>query len=827
MLLLRFKTVMLMNRLGISLLFLLVLVKVQAGTISGTIRSAADLQPLPFSAVLVKGSTKGVSANSKGFYQLQLEPGEYTLIGQFIGYGSVEQKIKVGKDPLQIDFELTPRQYSLTDVSVRSGGEDPAYAIVRKAIEQREAHLHEIQEFTCNVYIKGQMQLRDYPGKFFGQKVDFEDGDTSKRKMIFLSETMARYSVKEPDQRKVEVLSTKVSGRSDGFGLGSPQIISFYDNIISVGSSLNPRGFISPIADNALNYYRYRFEGTYFEFGREVSRIKVTPKRTYEPLFTGYIHISENDWRIQSVDLKLLKAQQLQLLDTLAITQQYVPAGNYWVIKNQVIYPAGKLLGFDFFGNFLQVYDGFDLNPAFKPKYFGNTVLKYFDSSNKKTAAYWDSIRPLPLLTEEAMDYRKKDSLEQVRKDPRYLDSLDRIRNKISVSGLLFTGETISRQKKKLTIGFPSLLQSFNYNTVEGGVLHIVPTIRKEFGGRNTLSVAPDLRYGFANNHFNPSLAATLQFGNKYLQRISVAGGKKVLQFNNANPVSGRINTLYTLLAEYNYQKLYEAAFFQASYSSGIGSGFNINAGVEFQDRYPLENLPDMVSWKDHANRQFTPNFPAELTPVNMLRHQAASLTVGLSWRPGSRYIEMPDRKINIGSGWPLFTASITQGIHGLLGSDVDYTRWSAAVSDELKLNLLGKLNYRFSMGGFLNAKQVFIPDYQHFQGNQTLLASAALNSFQLAPYYRYSNSAGFSAAGHVEYHLNGLISNKIPGFRKLNWFFVTGANALHISNGNNYLECFFGLENILKVFRVDFVQGFEKGGARPTGFRIAAPLFR
>ena len=110
---------MLMNRLSGTALLLLIIMKVNAGTISGTIRSAADRQPLPFSSVLVKGSTRGVSANSKGFYQLQLDPGEYILIGQFIGYGSVEQKIKVGRDPQQIDFELRPQEYSLTDVAVR------------------------------------------------------------------------------------------------------------------------------------------------------------------------------------------------------------------------------------------------------------------------------------------------------------------------------------------------------------------------------------------------------------------------------------------------------------------------------------------------------------------------------------------------------------------------------------------------------------------------------------------------------------------------------------------------------------------------------------
>ena len=45
--------------------------------------------------------------------------------------------------------------------------------------------MNEIKKFECEVYIKGQMQLRDYPKKFMGEKVDFEDGDTSKKKMLF------------------------------------------------------------------------------------------------------------------------------------------------------------------------------------------------------------------------------------------------------------------------------------------------------------------------------------------------------------------------------------------------------------------------------------------------------------------------------------------------------------------------------------------------------------------------------------------------------------------------------------------------------------------
>jgi hypothetical protein len=814
-----------MRKLFTLFMTLLTGLSVYSATISGTITDKNGTI-LPFSSVLVKGTTQGVSANSKGLYTIQLQSGDFTLVCQYIGHKTVEKKIKVSKMDQVIDFELEEQQYNLKDVVVKSGGEDPAYAIIRKAIEKRETHLQEIRKFQCEVYIKGQMQLRSYPKTFFGQKVDFEDGDTSKRKMLFLSETIARYSVQLPQKRKVEVTSTKVSGRSSGFGLSDPQIISFYENNISVGKDLNPRGFISPIAAGALAFYKYKFEGTFYENGKEVSRIKVIPRRAYEPLFTGHINIIEDEWRIQSVDLILLRAQQMQFLDTLRIQQLYVPSGNVWVTKNQVIYPAGKLFGFDFFGSFVQVYDKFDMDPVFKPGFFDHTIIKFYDSSNKKTAAYWDSVRPLPLLAEEIRDYKKKDSLEQVRKDPRYLDSLDAKRNKITLSGLLLTGQSYSVRKRKESIDFSAIVGTLNYNTVEGAVINFAPNYRRRFEGRNSLFINPDIRYGITNRHLNPSVSAGYNFGKKYFQTITLAGGRSVYQFNNAGAITPRINTVTTLLSKANYMKIYEANFFRVAYSAGIGNGITASASFQFQDRYPLENLADPVSWNKRTDRTFTPNYPTELAAVNMPRNQAAIFTAGISWRPGMDYMELPDRKIGLGSKYPTISASVTKGINGLLGSDIDYTKWRIGVNDELDLKLGGKFNYNMVFSGFFDAAKTFIPDYQHYIGNQTVFASRELSSFQLAPYYRYSNTAKFNIAAHAEYHLNGLLSNKIPLFKKLNWFFVTGVNALHIDKKDGYYELLFGIENILKVIRVDFVQGFENSGGRPSGFRLSVPFF-
>jgi len=807
------------------LLLSIITVNAFAAIVSGTI-TEKNSQPLPFASVLIKGTAQGTTANSKGYYSLQLPTGNYTLVCQHVGHRTIEKRISVNKEDIAIDFELEEQQYNISGVVVKAGREDPAYEIIRKAIKKRPEYLNEIKKFQCEVYIKGQLQLRDYPKKFLGQTVDFEDGDTSKRKIMFLSESLARYSVDEQNGKKVEVLSTKVSGNSDGFGFSNPMIISFYENIIMPGGNLNPRGFVSPISNNALNFYKYKFEGTFFENGKEVSRIKVIPKRKYEPLFNGYINIIEDEWRLHSVQLTILKEQQMQLFDTVHIEQIYVPLKNVWVIKQQVIYPAGKFFNFDFFGSFVQVYDKFDIEPVFNKKFFGNTIMKFFDSSNKKTAAYWDSIRPIPLLDNEVRDYKKKDSLEQARKDPKYLDSLDRIRNKVKLFSLIISGKTFSNQKKKSSFSIDPLISMINYNTVEGGVVNVSPNYTKSFDGRRSLHLSPNFRYGFSNHHFNAHLTGSYNFGKKYASSLSFSGGKRVWQFNNAQPITPRANTVSTLEFSRNYLKIYEAWFGRVGYSVGVGSGFTLYGNFQFQDRMPLENLADPTKWRNYKDRPFTPNFPTELTAVNMVRNQASILNIGASWRPGTKYIEMPDRKIALRSKYPTLNASMTQGIKGLFGSDVDYTKWNFSLSDNLNLKLGGRFSYRAAIGGFISKKSVFIPDYQHFTGNRTGIASPYLSSFQLAPYYKLSNTAPFYSTLFAEYHLNGLLTNKIPLLRKWNWFFVVGGNAFYVSPLNNYYEAMFSIENILKVIRVDFVQGFLPSGGRTSGIRVALPGF-
>lgn len=801
-------------------------ITVNAAKLSGLVTDNNGIA-LPFSSILVKGTSLGASANNMGRYFINLEPGTYTIICQHVGYARMEKTITITNEEQTLNFQLVRQELVLNEV-VAKKGEDPAYEIIRNAIKKRKEYLTETDQFSCEVYIKGQFSLRNYPKKFFGQKVDFEDGDTSKRKIIFLSETVAKYSVDKPNKRKVEVMSTRVSGQSNGFGFSSPRVISFYENNVKIGEGLNPRGFVSPVADGALNFYKYKYEGSFTEDGRLVNTIKVIPRRKYEPLFSGTVYILEDEWRIHSVNLQLTKESQMELVDTLHIEQLYFPvANNQWAIKSQVIYPAIKFLGFDATGNFVSVYSKYNLNPAFDKKFFNNVLLKFDTGSNKKTTAYWESVRPLPLTEQEAKDYKRKDSLELVRKDPKYLDSIDRIRNKLTLSSVLLFGKTFSKEKNRESFTINPLIETIAFNTVEGWNLSLRLNYFKRLdsvNNRKSISITPVIRYGFSNKLLNAYVSANYNYGKKYFSSVSIAGGKRIYQFNNANPISNFGNTISTLVWERNYMKIYQAWFARLNYVKGIGDGLTVGAGLSYQDRLPLENTTDNV-WKNWKRRELTPNYPTELITQNFLRHQAFTATMSINWQPGSKYIEFPDRKVNIGSTFPRFNLSYTQALKNVLGSDVDYSKWKFSISDNLNLKLGGALSYRFTMGGFINKTKVQVPDYIHFNGNRLSTASEYLNSFQLAPYYQYSNTNNFYTTLHAEYHLNGLLTNKIPLFRKLNWHLVAGSNAFYVNEKNNYIEVFTGLENIFKVFRLDLIWGFEQGKQSARGFRLGFPI--
>ena len=794
---------------------------------------------LPYASVTIKGTSIGASANNKAKFSFNLSPGSYTVVCQHIGFTRQEKTVVINTVDEEVTFILTEQKLDLKEIIVKSGGEDPAYAIIRQAIKKRSFYNKEVNAFECDLYTKDIMKLRMLPKKIMGRKIPEEDRksiglDSTGKGIIYLSESVAKVHTQQPDKFKMEVLSSRVSG-SGGFGFTFPTFISFYTNNVKVFTEkFNPRGFISPIADGAIGFYKFKFLGSFFEDGKEINKILVIPRRNYEPLFSGIIFITEGDWRIHSCDLTLTKTSQLEIIDTLQITQIYVPVKNDILrVKNQLLHFNFKQFGIDAIGNFVNVYSSYNINPVYAKKYFDKIIIKYDTAVNKKSAAYWDTIRPVPLEAEEKKDYQVKDSIFQLEKDSllskRSVDSLNKKQGKLKPLDIFWKGIDRKHYTKIniTTWGIESLIKSLEYNTAEG----VVATANFYYNRylkklRSNFSVQPHLRYGFNNTHLNAW--ADINFNTRDLstdkkikrQSWSLSGGKRVSQFNNESTITPLNNTINTLIWGDNFMKTYENYFGSVGFTKRYESGLRLAINTLYEDRIPLENTTNFaLIKKDSVN--ITPNYPYEKIAQQFTPHQAVIISFDISIKPGQQYIQFPNNKMPVGSKYPTFSFNYTKGIENIFGSDVNFDKWKFSISDDKNLKLAGTIKYKIGIGGFLNNKKVLIQDYQHFNGNRSTAASEYVNSIQLAKYYANSTTAKFYSIGHIEHHFNGLLTNKIPLFKRLNWNLVAGSNAFYVNNKNNYAEGFIGLENIFKILRVDFVAAYANGNKGLTGIRI------
>ena len=855
----------------------------RAGTVRGTV-SGAGQAPLAFANVAVRGAATSTGANEQGRYQLRLPAGPCELVFQYVGYKPRTEAVRVpgGDSVLTLNVALQAENYNLGEVLVRSSDRDPAYAIMQQAQQWRAYHRREVAAYRARIYLKSVLRVIDTPAKIMGL---FKIGPDIKKGILYLSESLSEISVTQPNQVKERMISSRVSGDSRGLSFNRASAgrnLTFYENLVKPGFA--ERGFVSPIAANALLFYRFELVGSTTQDGVLVHKIRVVPRRRADPVFAGYVYIVDGSWRIHSVDLTLGKEAQIDYTDDVHITQQYAPLPgnpNVWLMQSQQAHANLSGLGFKgafditaVLSNYSNVVATYPVPPA--PKAAPPVVAEGKDEPlgqetaaqirqrkpdlrglnaqvrrqvkqaqrdsikhdpfarmprgevqlvekgvNERDSSYWDQVRPVPLTTEETKDYRVKDSTEVRRRSRPYQDSMDRKRNEFQAASLLIGGYVHQNSFRKQSYAVQPLTQIFQYNTVEGVVLNAQASFSQRTDDRRFVTLTPALRYGFSSRQLNPSLELAWQLDPAKRRQVGLVAGRTVENFDRNSQLTPLINTVYTLLANDNYAKLYRRDGLELSYLSEALNGLTVRATAGYFDRRELANTTDRLI-RDARDRAFTPNLPVsdELADPGFGRSQI--LTVGLSadFKPGQRYINRPDGKFNLGSKWPTFNVQGRLAVPGVLGADVRYLLLQAGVRHTLALGLLGASALRVSVGGFVGRQQglTFI-DYRHFAGNQTLL-TGNFSSFQLLDYYRFSTRSTYLEA-HYDHHFNGFIFNKIPLFRKLKWQEVASLNYLHTARAGSYVELGAGVEHILKVLRVDFYTALQSGQRLGTGLRL------
>ncbi len=809
----------------LSLIVTLILSFQAIAQIKGTIHDDKG-KPLPFVAVFEENTYNGTSSNEQGKFELNVtKPGKHKIIFQFLGYKTQIQMAYIQNVPFVLDVVMQEENFNLNEVVINKKN-NPADEVIKNTIAAKKDNASKTARFKADFYSRGIFKVKDLPKKIMGIKLDLDDKissnlDSTGSGIIYLSETVSKLMFEKPNSIKEKIIASKISGNDKGFSYNTARSTAydFYDNTLLFNVNM-----ISPIANNAFNYYKYKLEGTFFdENNQQIYKIKVTPKRENEPVFEGYMYIVDDSFALYGVDF-FMTGNRLknEFIEQMEIKQNfsYNSKSKIWAKNVQTLSFSAGIFGTKLSGKFNYVYSNYEFQNAFNKKTFDNEILSFEDNANKKDPTFWLTNRQVPLTKEESLDYKIKDSIQTVHSTRKYKDSIDSKQNKYALFDFI-TGYRFKNSFKKYEFNYNGLLDisSLSYNTVQGYSLSTGFSFRKanEENGKNT-TINIISNYGFNEKRIRLNGEYKHRFNNQNYSTISVAGGTTASQFNSSMPISNLINSVSTLFFRNNFMKLYNKEYLQINFNEDIANGLNFDGKLEYQQRKPLFNSTDFSIIK--SDKLFTSNNPIdpnEFYEASFVQHHLTKLAFDVRINFGNKYLTRPDGKFNIRNKlYPTIHVNYETAF-AANSKQYEFKHISTRLFYEVTAGNKGIVFGNFKAGKFLNAETISIIDYKHFNGNQTHVGQSDryLNVFNLMPYYSNStNNAYFET--HIEYIDNRFIMNKIPLLNLLKVDLVAGFHNLAIPKRSPYQEVSVGLNNFgfgkFKIFRIDYIRSYQNG---------------
>ena len=684
--------------------------------------------PMAFVNIYVQNTYIGTTSNEQGKFELNVKtPGTYIILFQYLGYKTEKKIVEAQNFPQSIDVILLEEEIKLNEVIINPNV-NPANEIIRNAIQNRIVNSEKTAKYKADFYSRGIFRVKNLPKSILGQKLDFFDDiiDSTRSGILYLSETVSKIAFQKPDKLKEVIVASKVSGNDNGFSFNSAAQANFdfYENYLDFDVKV-----ISPIADNAFNYYKYTFEGSFTDENNQlINKIKVTPRRETEPAMNGYIYIVDDSYAIYAVDLSI-KGSQMQnpALNTLTLKQNfsYNNLNKIWAKNTQTIDFEAGIFGINMSGKFTYVYSNFEFPSQFERKTFTAEVLKFEENANKKEDSFWETIRPVPLTNEETTDYLKKDALQTKKKSKVYLDSIDAKRNKFRVLDII-SGYTYNNSYKKWALRYEGPIFSTSFNTVQGwnSIVGLSYTKNNE-EKRSFTRIGSRFNYGLTEEKFRATGSFVKKFNNTDDSTLSINGGSVASQFNASNPISRIVNSISSLYFVNNFMKLYENNFVSANFGREIVNGLNLNANLEYSERKPLWNTNGQRSVKsEDMYTSNNPLLPFDFETPAFEKHNVVKGSLLARIRFGQEYWTRPDGKFNLRNDkYPSLSLGYEKAF-AATDSNYEYDFISARVSHDWSIGNKGELEMNFKAGKFFNADNIAFSDFKHFNGNQTHVAN-------------------------------------------------------------------------------------------------------
>lgn len=770
-----------------------------AENINGVVIDADTKEPVPFASVWMKGTFNGLLTDSTGHFILtNIEEG--ILCVSCIGYNATEIPITSGyKD--EISVLLKKNVTTIGEVTVKP--EVPRAKILLKKIRENKSKnaesiqsvktYNQLENTTVYVAVDTSSNIK----RMFNNMEEITmslEGQDLRFSPVYLAEEMKSISNQEvaSEYTKKDGIFPRLNNAIESLILMNVVVdLDFYKDQVNILD----RGFISPLSSTAPLYYNFYLNDSTVKDHCKYFHFSFVPKNTHNALFTGHFTVEDSTYALTDIDAFISEKANLNFVNGFKANVGYIkqPNGQWFYNKQDIKINLALSLNKDS----VSKYSSKRVDNITQGNWLINKTTLYSTSERLKKVNPKNWYEQPEFQAALSLDtaYQKVDVL----KDQRIVKGIDAVGG-MAMSSFLNVG--------KIDIG--PVFDIYSTNKVEGNRLTIPlrtsEKMWKQFSVGGFLGAgtkSKELKYG-ANVVWQPMPEDKLILRVRYSNDYNLIAQDKYLRFIKYNPNNkgnGNFIAALTTREKNPYLQEEESVELRIEYNSSSGAHFEINPYYSLITETPdVAFINEGTSFHSYDNAGILLNYRLTFGQhydkyyFDRVYYTNRIPVINLSWNMGK--IRLPEGHFNDYGFYNQFHGSIQGRI----------TRGSVF------------MNYMLN-GGYLFGDAPY--DF--------LDQPVGSMSYGYAKYrYNLLHHASFAHNLYTNLHMHinggGVILNRIPLVKKLKLREVISLKCHwgtledgykgvfdlpdYLSNAdkNPFAEIGFGLTNIFKVLRVEYV---------------------
>jgi len=807
-------------------LLLLILISLasfgQQTKVKGMVWDAVNNQPMPFVKVQFQNSKIGTLTDTLGQFYIETYYATDSLVFSSVGYMTYTYKI-IKDQEQEIIVRMTNSVTEMDEVKVLPPDEFPSTTLHKRVIANKYINNKEkLLSYEYELYNKIQLDLNNIGDKFTDRDIvkrldlvmeylDSSDNGTNYLPVI-LSESISKFYFKNnPKKRKEIVSATRITGidnlQMNQF-LGDMYLdINVYDNTINLFN----KSFVSPVSNFARSYYRFYLEDSAFIDNQWCYKLRFKPKRTGDATFEGEMWIHDTTYAVKQISANISPGANINYIQDLYFEHHFDQVANeVWMLTKEKMIVDVKITKntgvYGFYGRKLSTRKDFVINEDHPADFYkADNTVEILDSAKFRDDAYWISHRHEPL------------SIQEVGID-NMIDSLNEVPFFKALKNLTYFASTGYYPLGKVELGSAFSLVSFN--PVEN--LRTALALRTSNNFSRRLELGGKVAYGFGDERFKYGANIRYNITPKKRGMLTTFYRYDIEQIGQSPTAAAIGSTFGTLFRTGPLDKLTMVQKAGINLEKDVKKDLILYGGFEWK-QFTALGLANYVKYNPSLNTYDT-----------LGKITSSEFIARIRWTKNEEFISGSFDRTSVGSKYPILSLQGIFGVKGLFGGNYNYQKIEFMMEHSRQIGVLGRIRYGANAGYVFGTTAY--PFLKVHEGNQSywLLTS----TFNKLNYFEFISDK--YVGGFVENHWEGLLFDRIPLIKKLQWRLVTtgrityGAiSSRHSSEmilpsftkqfGNvPYAELAVGIENIFKVGRVDLVWRVTHldPGMSPLGIR-------